>query len=52
MHEQAVDEALAEEALAHALWPGWAYFNQRYRIPDTQPGQQTTQSEPEAIAAT
>ncbi|HET7663391.1 MAG TPA: LTA synthase family protein, partial [Rhodanobacteraceae bacterium] len=52
MHEQVVDEALAEEALAHALWPGWAYFNQRYRIPDTQPGQQAvTSSEPEAIAA-
>jgi len=30
---QAVDAALAEEALAHALWPGWAYFNQRYRLP-------------------
>jgi phosphoglycerol transferase MdoB-like AlkP superfamily enzyme len=30
---QAVDTALAEEALAHALWPGWAYFNQRYRLP-------------------
>jgi hypothetical protein len=28
-----VDTALAEEALAHALWPGWAYFNQRYRLP-------------------
>lgn len=31
--EQAVEAALAEEALAHALWPGWAYFNQRYRMP-------------------
>ncbi len=33
MHEQAVDAALAEEALAHALWPSWAYFNERYRLP-------------------
>lgn len=29
---QAVDAALAEEALAHALWPDWAYFNQGYRL--------------------
>lgn len=30
MDEETPDAALAEEALAHALWPGWAYFNQRY----------------------
>ncbi len=35
--EQTVDAALAEKALAHALWPGWAYFNQCYRVPDTAP---------------
>jgi len=29
----AVDPALAERALAHALWPSWAYFNQRYALP-------------------
>jgi len=27
------DAALAEEALAHALWPSWAYREQRYCIP-------------------
>lgn len=27
-----LDPQLAEEALAHALWPAWAYFNQRYRL--------------------
>lgn len=32
LQPQPVDAALAEEALAHALWPGWAYFNQRYRL--------------------
>lgn len=25
--------ALAELALAHALWPSWAYLNERYRLP-------------------
>jgi phosphoglycerol transferase MdoB-like AlkP superfamily enzyme len=29
---EAVDPALAKEALAHALWPSWAYLNQRYRL--------------------
>ena len=29
----AVDPAFAELALAHALWPSWAYFNQRYNLP-------------------
>jgi phosphoglycerol transferase MdoB-like AlkP superfamily enzyme len=30
-----VDSTLAERALAHALWPSWAYFNQRYNLPDS-----------------
>ncbi|KRE88653.1 sulfatase [Frateuria sp. Soil773] len=30
---EAVDPALAKEALAHALWPSWAYANQRYKLP-------------------
>ena len=29
----AVDPALDRQALAHALWPSWAYFNQRYGLP-------------------
>lgn len=37
MHEtlspQSLDPELAETALAHALWPSWAYFNQRYNLP-------------------
>jgi phosphoglycerol transferase MdoB-like AlkP superfamily enzyme len=33
----AVEPALAQEALANALWPSWAYMNQRYRVPATQP---------------
>jgi len=28
-----VDPALDRQALAHALWPSWAYFNQRYGLP-------------------
>ncbi|WP_026638958.1 LTA synthase family protein [Bordetella petrii] len=28
-----VDQALAEEALAHALWPSWAYREERYCLP-------------------
>lgn len=28
------DAALAREALAHALWPSWAYREQRYRLPE------------------
>lgn len=28
-----VDEALAREALAHALWPSWAYREGRYALP-------------------
>lgn len=28
-----VDPALAHEALAHALWPSWAYREERYRLP-------------------
>jgi phosphoglycerol transferase MdoB-like AlkP superfamily enzyme len=31
------DPILAHEALAHALWPSWAYREQRYVVP--QPGQ-------------
>ena len=33
MQAEALDPALAEVALAHALWPGWAYFNEFYRLP-------------------
>ncbi|MGE0798107.1 MAG: LTA synthase family protein [Lautropia sp.] len=29
----AVDPELARTALAHALWPEWAYRNRRYRLP-------------------
>ena len=32
---QNIDAALAEEALAHALWPDWAYFNQAYQVAAT-----------------
>ncbi len=28
-----VDPTLAHIALAHALWPSWAYFNERYALP-------------------
>jgi phosphoglycerol transferase MdoB-like AlkP superfamily enzyme len=28
-----VDPALDRQVLAHALWPSWAYFNQRYGLP-------------------
>lgn len=28
-----LDPVLAETALAHVLWPSWAYFNQRYTLP-------------------
>jgi phosphoglycerol transferase MdoB-like AlkP superfamily enzyme len=28
-----LDPALDKLALAHALWPSWAYFNQRYVLP-------------------
>ncbi|MEP7184528.1 MAG: LTA synthase family protein [Rhodanobacter sp.] len=28
-----VDLALEKVAHAHALWPSWAYFNQRYKLP-------------------
>src|SRR5699024_7178555 len=36
LHEQSVDVDLAEEALAHALWPSWAYFNEYYHVPAAQ----------------
>ena len=29
----ATDPALSEEALAHALWPSWAYREERYCVP-------------------
>ncbi|WP_017522840.1 LTA synthase family protein [Pusillimonas noertemannii] len=30
---QKLDESLAHEALAHALWPSWAYQNSAYTLP-------------------
>ena len=30
---EAVDATLEKTALAHALWPSWAYGHQRYRLP-------------------
>lgn len=33
-----LDPALAERALAHALWPSWAYLNEAYRMPGNAPG--------------
>jgi phosphoglycerol transferase MdoB-like AlkP superfamily enzyme len=39
----AVDPALDRLALAHALWPSWAYFNQRYVLPP-QTGMTTARS--------
>jgi hypothetical protein len=30
-----LDPTLDKLALAHALWPSWAYFNQRYVLPPT-----------------
>jgi phosphoglycerol transferase MdoB-like AlkP superfamily enzyme len=33
---QPTDAILAEEALAHALWPSWAYQHGRYRLPAAQ----------------
>ena len=32
----ALNPALAELALAHALWPSWAYLNERYRLPSSR----------------
>jgi phosphoglycerol transferase MdoB-like AlkP superfamily enzyme len=32
----AVQDALAREALAHVLWPDWAYRNQAYTLPHLQ----------------
>ncbi|MEO7065298.1 MAG: LTA synthase family protein [Rhodanobacter sp.] len=31
--KETVDPKLRDLALAHALWPSWAYFNQRYVLP-------------------
>ncbi|MCX7513019.1 LTA synthase family protein [Frateuria hangzhouensis] len=50
----AVDPALAEKALAHALWPSWAYFHQRYTLPPAElqhAASQTLATEPPAGAA-
>ncbi|KAG9611737.1 hypothetical protein KCV01_g2323, partial [Aureobasidium melanogenum] len=33
LEPQAVDPQLEKVALAHALWPSWAYSKQRYRMP-------------------
>jgi phosphoglycerol transferase MdoB-like AlkP superfamily enzyme len=33
----ALDAGLAREALAHAIWPSWAYLNERYRMPAASP---------------
>ncbi len=30
--DEPIDPALARIALAHALWPSWAYFNERYTL--------------------
>ncbi|KAG0771902.1 hypothetical protein G6F22_016112 [Rhizopus arrhizus] len=35
----ALDPALATEALAHALWPSWAYREGRYSLPGHVPEQ-------------
>lgn len=32
-HVMDTDPALRDEALAHALWPSWAYIEERYRLP-------------------
>lgn len=34
LEPEPLDPELAATALAHALWPGWAYLNQRYTLPD------------------
>ncbi len=31
-----IDEGLAKEALAHVLWPSWAYHEQAYTLPHLQ----------------
>lgn len=36
-----VNQDLADEALAHALWPSWAYREGRYCIPGTPPAMPT-----------
>ncbi|WP_448099883.1 LTA synthase family protein [Luteibacter jiangsuensis] len=33
LEPEAVDPQLEKVALAHALWPSWAYGHQRYRLP-------------------
>lgn len=37
LEPEPLDPELAATALAHALWPGWAYLNQRYTLPPEQP---------------
>ncbi|WP_459615706.1 LTA synthase family protein [Bordetella sp. 2513F-2] len=32
--ESPVDPVLEKEALAHALWPSWAYREERYKLPE------------------
>ncbi|WP_426286291.1 LTA synthase family protein [Luteibacter sp. E-22] len=34
LEPQPVDPQLEKTALAHALWPSWAYGKQRYRLPE------------------
>jgi phosphoglycerol transferase MdoB-like AlkP superfamily enzyme len=36
MDPETVDPTLEKTALAHALWPSWAYSNQRYRLPSKE----------------
>jgi phosphoglycerol transferase MdoB-like AlkP superfamily enzyme len=40
------DPALDRLALAHALWPSWAYFNQRYVLPPA-----STQAAPASVGS-
>jgi len=48
----AVDEALATEALAHALWPSWAYREGRYALPARPPaGQRVAAARPGPASA-
>ncbi len=46
-----VDPALAKLALAHALWPSWAYTQQRYALPDRHLQPQTAVVAPVGSAA-
>jgi hypothetical protein len=44
-----LDPTLDKLALAHALWPSWAYFNQRYVLPPA--AMQRAAAAPPATAA-